>query len=512
MMQKLALSSFRDRVLVKATLGGGALLLCAIAGLMVALLPPGVVVRLFALPIALLGLLAVWILPKRHSAPDTVLNLLLWLLVALIHLWPPYVVYRIGNMPTFNPTKLAWLMFVLPATYSILSCREPMKRLAARCKAHPILISAILFLFAWRIISSAGGTQPVPQILGLGGEIVSCYLVFFIVLAVLRGEQDVFRLLGVLLLVALVQAGLASYESFVKHTLFDRFIVTSATDSQAMLDTLREKFRDGHYRAQGTFEHPMVLAEFMAMMVPLAAALFLARAGRSARLAGAAFVPLAIAVIVASRSRSGIAVLLVAVLLVGMLRLLPRRAARGQASLAALTVLLLLPLLLAVGYFVGQELHGLIVGRSHSEASSTMSRVLMLERGIPLLAGHPLLGFGSGMGAVKLGFFDGARFNIDNYWLGLALDSGLPGLLAFAVVFFGAIGLGLRVYRRRLDRAGTTAGLISVSLFMFALTKTVLSISSGLTLAYILIAATIVFAEAAPVAPGWARGCKGRER
>lgn len=494
MMQKFDRSSFRGRVLLNAAIGG-TLLLGALTGLSVALLQPGVVVRLVALPVALFGLLTVWVLPKRHAAPDGVLNVLLWLLVGLIHLWPPYVVYHFGKMPTINPTKLAWLMFLLPAAYSILSCRQPMARIAARCKAHPILICSILFLFAWRVVSSAGGVQPLAQVFGLGAEIVSCYLVFFVVLAVLRDERDVFRLLGVLLVVALAQAGLASYESLVKHTLFDRFIVMNASDSLTMLDTLREKFRDGHYRAQGTFEHPMVLAEFMAMMVPLAAALFLTTAGRVVRVAAAGFVPLAIAMIVASRSRSGIAVLLVAVLLVGMLLMLPRGEGRRNANLALLTAVLLLPLLLPLGYFVGNELFSLVTGRSHSEAGSTMARVLMLERGIPLLAGHPILGFGNGMGAIKLGFFDGVRFNIDNYWLGLALDAGVPGLLAFAIVFFGAIGLGLRLYRNRLDRSGTTAGLIAVALLMFVLTKTVLSISSGLTLAYILIAAIIVLGE-----------------
>lgn len=494
-MQKPALSNFRDGALVRAALGGGALLLSIITGLLVALLPPGIVVRLFALPLVLLGLLAVWILPKRDAAPDGVLNRLLWLLVALIHLWPPYVVYRIGNMPTLNPTKLAWLAFLFTATYSILSCRQPMARIKARCNKHPVLISSILFLLTWRVVSSAGGIQPIAQILGLGAEIVSCYLIFFIVLAVLRDEQDVFRLLSALLLIALAQASLASYESFVKHTLFDRFIVMNAADSLTMLDTLREKFRDGHYRAQGTFEHPMVLAEYLAMMVPLAAALFLTKAGRLVRWAGVGFVPLAIAMIVASRSRSGIAVLLIAVLLVGMLLILPRGKGSRDANLAILTAALLLPVLLLFGYFAGIELFSLITGRSHSEAGSTMARVLMLERGIPLLAAHPILGFGNGMGAVKLGFFDGVRFNIDNYWLGLALDAGVPGLLAFAIVFGNAIWLGLRIYRLRLDRAGTTAGLIAMALLMFILTKTVLSISSGLTLAYILIAAIIVLGE-----------------
>lgn len=502
----------RGQHALSAAMAGGALLLCAITGLAVALLPTGVVVRLAAPPIALLGLLALWVLPKRRAAPDGLLNALLWLLVALIHLWPSYVVYRLGAIPALNPTKLAWLMFLLATSYSILSCRESMARLAARCGAHPALVSAILFLLAWRIISSAAGVQPLAQVFALGTEIISCYLVFFLVLAVLRDEKDVFRLLGVLLAVALAQAALASYESLVKHTLFERFIVASNDDAQIMLDILRQKFRDGNYRAQGTFEHPMVLAEFMAMMVPLAAALALTARRRLARFAGAVFLPLAVAMIVASRSRSGIAVLMIAVLLVGVLLLLPRGQARHRASLAALTALLLLPVLLPLAYFAAQELHALIVGRSNSEASSSMSRVLMLERGIPLLAGHPLLGFGSGMGAVKLGFFDGARFNIDNYWLGLALDSGVPGLLGFAVVFFGAIGLGLRVYRRRLDRAGTVAGLGAVSLFMLVLTKTVLSISSGLTLAYILVAAIVVLGEGPGPAPGSGRCGAGRLR
>lgn len=494
-MRKPDRFNFDGNYLLSIGLGAGVLLLCVISAFLVVVLPPGALVRLAALPIAVLGMIGLWALPKRRHAPDELLNGLLWLLVALIHLWPPYVVYRLGSMPAINPTRLAWLMFLLPAAYFILSCQEPMARLRRRCAAHPVLVCAVLFLFAWRIISSAAGDQPLAQIFLLGAEIISCYLIFFIVLAVLRDQRDVFRLLGVLLVAATVQAGLASYESFVRHTLFDRFIALSVDDAITMLDTVREKFRDGHYRAQGTFEHPMVLAEFMAMMVPLAAALFLTSKARLLRWLSAGFIPLAIAMIVASRSRSGTAVLMVAVLLVGVLLLLPRGGRRRSTLLPLAAAMLLLPLLLPLAYFAAQELFALIAGRSHSEASSTMSRVIMLERGIPLLAGHPFFGFGSGMGAAKLGFYDGVRFNIDNYWLGLALDSGVPGLLAFVTVFFCAIGLGLRIYRRRVDRAGTVAGLMAIALAMLVITKTVLSISSGLTLAYILIAAIIVLGE-----------------
>ncbi|MET3132123.1 hypothetical protein AAKU55_002393 [Oxalobacteraceae bacterium GrIS 1.11] len=479
-----------------ALLGG--LFACALTGLMVAVIPPGTLIRLFAFPMVMLLLVALWMMPKRREAPDGLLNIILLVLVSLINLWPPYIIFRFGGMPTVNPTKLAWLAFMVLASFSILSCQVPMARLVARCKAHRILVSAIAFLFAWRIISSATGIQPLAQIATLVSEIVSCYFIFFLVLAVLRDEKDVFRMLVVLVIVAIAQACLASYESVVKHTLFARFITLGADDSAVMLDSLRGIFRDGHYRAQGTFEHSMVLAEFLAMIVPLAAAVFLTRREVLLRWAGLGFIPLAVAMIGASRSRSGMAVLLIAVLLVGVLRLIPRENTGGgqrSFSLVMIMAMLLAPLLLGVGYVAMQEMTSLIAGRTQTEAGSTMARVLMMQRGMPLLAASPFFGYGNGMGAVKLGFFDGVRYNIDNFFLGLALDAGIPGLVAFAVIFIGAIVLGLKVYRKRVDSAGTVAGFIVISLIMLLVTKTVLSITSGFTLAYILIAAMIVLGE-----------------
>lgn len=488
-------------------LGLGMLFLCLLLGLMAAVVPVGTLARLLALPGAIMLAIVMWMLPKRRQAPDGLLQLALVALVLSINLWPGYVVYRIGGLPSVNPTKLAWLGFLLLAAASVMSCEEPLARLTRRCKAHPWIIFSVLFLMLWRAVSAAAGEQPISQVLSLASEIVTYYVLFFAALAVLRDERDVVRLLTVLMAAAILQALLASYESVAKHTLFDRFVSVGSDDSAAVLDMLREKFRDGHYRAQGTFEHPMVLAEFMAMIAPLAVIPFFSQKTGLWRWICVAFLPFAFGVILSSRSRVGIAVLMTAVLLAGCLLLLPRgdRARHSGASLSLALSIFLLPVLLVAGYFAMQEVSHLIAGRSAGEASSTMSRVLMMQRGIPLLRASPFFGYGNGMGAVKLGFFDGVRFNIDNYWLGVALDAGVPGLVAFAAVFGLAALLGLKYYRQRDDNAGLAAGFMAISIVIMLGCKTVLSIASGFTLAYVLIAAIIVLGET-PVAAAPATG------
>ncbi|MCU6498875.1 O-antigen ligase family protein [Rugamonas sp. A1-17] len=483
-------------VALAALMGLGLLLFCALTGLMVAVMPPGVLVRLLIAPLALFALVLLWVVPKRATTPDGLHNLLLATLIVLINIWPAYIVHRFGGLPYINPTKLAWLALLGVVGVNLFSSKPAMARLVARCKAHPLLIGGVVFLFGWRVVSAASGVQPVAQVVSMASEVIGCYAIFFIALAVLRDERDVFRLLKVLVAVAMVQALLASYESVVKHTLFDKFVVLSSEDAATMVDTLREKFRNGHYRAQGTFEHPMVLAEFMAMSAPLALVLFLSRQTSGWRWTAAAFLPVALVVIVSSRSRVGIAVLLAAVLLVGGLMLLPRGRRQGS-SLSLVLTMFLLPVLMVGAYFALNEMISLAAGRSVSEANSSLARVLMMERGIPLLKASPLVGYGYGMGAVKLGFFDGARFNIDNYLLGVALDSGLPGLFAFVGVFIGATFMGVQCYRRRDDRGGLAAGFIAVSIVVLLGCKTVLSIASGFTLGYILIAAIIVLLEPA---------------
>ncbi len=486
--------------LATGLLGLGLLFICLLTGLMVAVVPPGVLLRLLILPFGLIGLLVLWMVPKRRTSPDDLQNLLLSGLIVLINIWPTYIVFRFGGMPSINPTKLMWVMLLCIAGVNLFSSSVPMSRLVARSKAHPWLVFGIVFLFAWRVISAAAGSQPVAQVFSLASETITCYVIFFIALAVLRDEKDVFRLFAILMAVAILQGLLASYESVVKHTLFDKFISVGSDDSATMVDMLRQKFRDGRYRAQGTFEHPMVLAEFMAMMIPLAAVLFFSKRTGLWRWICAGFIPLAVGVIVFSRSRVGIAVLLAALLMVGGLLLLPRgKKGRNSGGLYLAMMMFMVPVLVVVAYFVLSEMSALVAGRSAGEASSTMSRVLMLQRGVPLLEASPIVGYGNGMGAIKLGFFDGVRFNIDNYWLGVALDSGVPGLLAFVFIFATAALYGLRLYKQRSDQAGLAAGAIAISLVILLGCKTVLSIASGFTLAYVLIAAVIVLGETPPV-------------
>jgi hypothetical protein len=480
-------------------MGLGALFLCLLLGLMAAVIPPGGLVRLMAVPGIVAALIAIWVLPKQQRAPGGLLIFLLFGLLATLHLWPPYVIYRFGGLPALSPIKLAWLALLVMGGYWVLSSREMMQRLKERCRSHKLLVLLVPTLMAWRILTSALGEPPIPQVLTLVADVLSCYIFFFIALAVLRDAGDVHRMLALLVVVAVVQALLASYESVVRHTLFYRFVSVSAEDSAVQMDILRQKFRDGRYRAQGTFEHPMVLAEFMGMMVPLAAALFVTTSKRWLRWGSGAFVPLAVMVIGASGSRSGFAVLMAGALLAGVLWLMPRKQPHGGSGRGVLllaTAALLLPVLLLVGYVVLQEVMAMIVGRTASEASSSMMRVLMMERGIPLIMDQPFFGYGGGMGAIKLGFYDGTRFNIDNYWLGLTLDAGVIGLLLAGVFWLGAIFYGLQLYYRHPDRNGTVAGLISVSLTVLLIGKSVLSINSGFTVAYALVAGLLVLDEA----------------
>lgn len=500
MLRKPMTSMSAGKMAGLAMMGLGMLFLCLLLGLMAAVIPAGGLVRLLVVPGGVAALIAIWIMPKQQRAPGALLIFLLIGLIVTLHLWPPYVVKRFGGLPALSPIKLAWLGLLVMGGYWVLASRDMMQRLIERCRSHKLLVLLVPALLAWRVLSSALGEQPLPQVMTLLSDVISCYVFFFLALAILRDSGDVHKLVAVLVVVAAVQALLASYESVVRHTLFDKFISISDEDSAVQLDIIRQKFRDGRYRAQGTFEHPMVLAEFMGMMVPLAGAVFVTTATRWMRWVAAAFVPLAVLVIGASGSRSGFTVLMAGALLGGILWLMPRRqvnqggAQKGVLLLAM--IVLLLPVFLLVAYVALQEVMTLMAGRTASEASSSMARVMMMERGIPLVLDQPVFGYGGGLGAVKLGFFDGTRFNIDNYWLGLSLDAGVPGLLLAGAFWLGAIFYGLVLYYRYPDRHGTLAGLISVALAVLLICKSVLSITSGFTLAYALVAGMMVLGEA----------------
>jgi hypothetical protein len=469
-------------------------LFCVLLGLLVALLPPGLLIRLLVLPmgIGILGLC--WLLRRKGAGLPGGLTLSVWLgAVFLSVLWPRYIFFSVGG-PSVNPETLAVLAsLALVAFWFVYSPEFSTKFTGVLFGPSRIGLLAMVWL-AWRMLASLLGDYPLLSSLEYLRDLayVSAFLLIGCAVVVYDGGPK--WLLRVVVVAGFIAALLGLIEAFVQKNFFIQF--ASAGDSQAVSNALKtiafDKTRDGSYRAQSVFDHPIVFAQFVAALIPLGSYLAFYERRWVWRLLGLMVVPVGFLAILKSGSRAGlvsIAVGLVFIMAFFWLRGMMSTGFKRAFSMLALP-LFFVGLLLA--YFVVQEL---VLGRSHVEASSTSVRLKMVADGVAALYESPAWGFGYGMAITKAGVISGHTgvATIDSFMLTIALDSGYVGLFLFLAVLVNFTIKGAVVAAKISSSEGAFVGMLVAAVLALAATFVGLSISNNMTLFWLLVAASLPY-------------------
>ncbi len=205
---------------------------------------------------------------------------------------------------------------------------------------------------------------------------------------------------------------------------------------------------DGAMNRIASYEAPLTqnpndLALMLNLILPLTAALFLARRALLARAALAGVMALDVVAIVVSFSRAGF-LTLGTTLLLYVCRLL-KRPERGWAIAAIVLVLLSFPLLPA------SYLHRLST-ISNIEADTTGSAQARWADSIAaarFVLRHPVVGAGVGMNVLALNEVRGPAWKeVHNVYLEHAVDLGVPGFVLFLVLLTGCFRTAGEVRRR----------------------------------------------------------------
>jgi O-antigen ligase len=173
------------------------------------------------------------------------------------------------------------------------------------------------------------------------------------------------------------------------------------------------------------------------------------------------------------------------------------QAIRQKLSFAKATVgfFALVTLAVAVIPMIGISLE-MVAGTSAAEEGSTLARMVMFEQGGSLVFDQPLLGYGPGRAAVTLGFLPGfSVLTIDSYYLTVALESGLPGLLLFITLLGYPIIKGWIGSVRFSGRDRVRIVTITFTLIGFSVIKSVLSLTENFDTAFLLIALLFISLE-----------------
>ena len=472
----------------------GAILVPIFFGMAIVLFPIGFFARLFLIFASLFAIVIAWISRvETNQAPDRLVFFWMILIVALSVIWPRYIFLNIGMLPRINPLTVSVMLGVGLVLFLMVNSPEFWRRVVGTMRRGGWIFKLIVMWFAWRFVANILGEYPLDSTVNFVREMfyISSFVLFGTVIASYDNGPN--WMLRVVILTA-VLVGLAGViEAFQHSNLFVRFASQSEEGDLAstLANIAMKKIRLGEYRAQSTFDHPIVFAQFFAALMPLAFFAFLHEKHRFWRLLSFAVIPIALLAILKSGSRAGIISFAIAAAFLGLLFWV-RALAHGRLSKA--TAIIALPALAAaisIAFLVLQEIAG---GRSQIEAGSTNVRFLMLHYGMHALSQSPLWGFGHGLAITKAGITNpSGLITLDNYLLTVALDSGFIGFALFVatITAFALKGFAFSIRQRGLD--GMFVGACVASVLALFSTFAILSIPNNMTLLWLLITATFPF-------------------
>jgi polysaccharide biosynthesis protein PslJ len=255
--------------------------------------------------------------------------------------------------------------------------------------------------------------------------LIGFFLVFFLLVNVLRTRESCETALRILVLGGAILAVLAIVErkaGWSPFTDLSRYVpfIQPSEDTTGYVDEFRG------IRALGSAEHPIALGALLAMLAPIAAGLAVVR--RQA-------IWLACLVLIvmgsfASNSRTSVLMLFAWALMFTILRWSDAKRFIPFALVAFAMIHLVMPG--ALGTLRSSLDPGQIVAEQSSRPDSQLAagRFADLGPSFEEFRQRPMLGYGFGT-RISTGENANARL-LDNQWLGTLLDTGLVGLIGFA--------------------------------------------------------------------------------
>lgn len=415
---------------------------------------------LLLLPVFLVG---AWQFPDIRQPPYGVLTLLLLVFIGLFFLWPPYVVWKAGPLPALNPQRFVYVLLIGLWIFSLLASKEFTRTLWRKIiiNRFPVLILAgLLFL---KFLSIFVSNAPWASLFGFGNEMINFFLVFFMIISFIRSTSDIEKIFIVLVVAGLIVCILGVIERYLGHNLFQWLPMTTEYQQYAVAGNVR----GGSYRVQSTAWHPILLSEFLAFVLPIAIYTVLYAVKKIVRILALGLLVLMPLVLYSTGSRSAlIAVAVIVVFVAGfsVIRTLRfSRSFKATALIAAGAPLIIFVIFLSIPF-----LFELAEGRTAQEYASSGYRLIMLELGIPVVMSQPLLGYGVGRAAVELGFSDiNGKLLIDNYYLQIAIESGIPSLLLYVGLLSYFLMMGSVMGLKSPKKDAVMAGVITASIAVF---------------------------------------------
>jgi O-antigen ligase len=410
-------------------------------------------------------------------------------LLVIFALWPTYMIIKVGSLPALDARRVIAALSIALAFYLVVSRRSVAHSLL-HPKPGPIRVGywLIAIYAVLRIASCAVSEVPFFSLISVLWEVLYYYSVFFIAALFFNESPFAKRYVDSILMLAVAISLFAIVERVVGENVLVRFAPKLDGIEALSLALSQSRVRDGLFRAQGTFENPLLLAEFASIAFSFAFASLLWPVSKWVRFLAISCMILCPVSVWISGSRAGFIALGAGAGIVLLLKIFSSSKettmyGRSMRKIGFVFAILAAVIVLAPTVLV------IAKGRTSMEGASTQARLLMLDLARPSIEESPLLGKGPGVSGGIAGIRTTAGLTtLDNYLLAIAIESGLPALLVFLSIFlYTGWAVLNRLMLRRSDLPhfmAASAGVMAVAVVF----RSILWIPYNLSFLFILFA------------------------
>ena len=385
-------------------------------------------------------------------------------LVFILPLWPNYAEFKFGGIPNLAPDRLLRVALFFGFIGIFFTNSVPVKVMKQRLAKNWILVFMLSVFYGMRILSALVSPNTAFQLYAFfRNEFLVSFPFFCYALLAIKDEKSVKKILVTLVISGFFASIVALVDYYNQKNLFMGLV---PANSDYLMGVFLDKTRDDSYRAQGTFEHPIMLGQFFVLLLPIIWTLL----RQSNKFTHVVFYTttagLALAAIYASGSRAALGLGLVVISLFIFWEIYAWTKTSRNRVLQYL-VISQIPIPIVGVLTVLYAYKGVALGKTQEALSSTNARIDMLIGGGPKIFDSPIYGHGLGEALSVFSLVGRAGLRtLDNYYLLLGLETGVICLLVF---FFLLIVPCLKLAKSSLDIENISSRLlIAFSLILLA--------------------------------------------
>lgn len=392
---------------------------------------------LLVLPIAFIGVVltfSVLLIPPTNKNNAWVFGFVVAYIGFQI-LWPSYISYwGIPGLPGLNPTRL--MQIILLYIFLVFTVREDVlrKRLLTVFGVDRVFVFFLFMFMFWKLLAAIASEYPSVSLVDFFTDAIGIYCVFFVVIAFMQERYQVIVAYGLIATLTITVSVLGAIE-YVTH--YNPLVSLVPASSDFVEFALHQKERLGVQRIQSVFSHPLLFAEYLMFALPyLVAVYFLLRGRRGLQLLTLGGICITIIAAVLTGSRTTWGALIALAFIYGILWIVSLKGKGLSLPIVILGIATFL-LIAILALFSYEFVLAKVFGTTQIESQSTYARIKLLKEGLIFVSENPIFGFGGTKIALSHFNFLGT---IDNYYLAVAVEGGVPALLLLIGMFvFGLL-------------------------------------------------------------------------